>query len=255
MSKPIFAYDNFMPEYGSVTATSQAVDYAVDNIATWFPSNWWKPTSTGTNDLTFTFAASKTADYVAIFSHNLAEEAADVEIAYYSGSAWVTVVSGLSALDSQVIFRTFTAVSSDQWRIRVNNCTVDTVIGIVALGQYTESPIGLEKGFMPPHMAYDDEILNGLSKTGLLIGSSILSKGNSLNVKLRFLTAEWIRTTWDPFIKHAMVKPFFFSWNHDSYPDEAVFCKLTNKIMPPKYSDSVYMEVSLKGTAWHQLRV
>lgn len=255
MSKPIFAYDNFMTDYGSVSATSQAVDFEAYNIASWLPNEWWKPTSTGTNDLTFTFAASKTADYVAIFSHNLAEESSDVEIAYYNGSSWVTVASGMSELNSQVIFRTFTAVSSDQWRIRVNNCTLDTVIGIVALGQYTESPIGLEKGFMPPHMAYEDEILNGLSKTGLLIGSSVLSKGNSLNVKLKFINVDWVRSTWDPFIKHAMIKPFFFSWNHSNYPDEAVFCKLDSKIMPPKYSDSVYMEVGIKGMAWHTLRV
>ena len=49
-----------------------------------------------------------------------------------------------------------------------------------------------------------------------------------------------------PFLDHARLKPFFYSWDPDNHPDEAAYCWTDGPVSGPEYSDPYWMKHSLK---------
>jgi len=60
------------------------------------------------------------------------------------------------------------------------------------------------------------------------------------------LTPNYVRNSWDVFIQHAELKPFFFAWDYANHPTEVAFCWTDKKITPPVYSMPNFMKVSLR---------
>lgn len=254
MGKPIIAYNNIMPDYATIAATSTATDYFAESVADWKPYTWWAPSSTGTNNIDVTFSSSKNANYVGIFSHNLEETGATVDIQYHTGAAWANLVTGLSASNSQVIFRTFGTVSSDQFRIKVNNAALDTYLGVVAIGTYIEIPVGIPAGSEPPHLAYNDRLVNNTSESGILIGTSVIAESLKTTIKFKFLSPSWVRNTFVPMMEQIRENPFIFAADYENYPDEAIFCKIDGRLSAPTYDTSIFMSAQLNVIAWHKQR-
>lgn len=255
MRKTIIGYENITSEYSTLVATTEALGYDVINLTTWLPYEWYGVAATGTQYVTFTFATSRTIDYLGVFSHNLSETSSSLAFEYWSGSAWVEIVAGLATSNSQVIMRAFDSVTSDQFRIKLTAGTTDLKIGIVSFGRYMEMQTGADGGFALPHLESKDKAVNGMSETGLLLGRSIIAKYGTASFNFSVVTQEWVRNNWIAFIDHAKTKPFFISWNNDVYPDDAIFGITSKDIASPKFNEGEIMSISLSCDAWHTLRV
>jgi len=104
---------------------------------------------------------------------------------------------------------------------------------------------GMESGFAPPTLARDHKYYTSVSEGGVFLGRSIRRITYSTKIDLKKVTPGWVRTTWTDFLDHAELYPFFFSWDTENHSDEAVFAWVNKKIAKPKYTDTIYMGVSL----------
>jgi hypothetical protein len=118
-------------------------------------------------------------------------------------------------------------------------------ISIVNIGKALELPNGMQSGFVVPNHGYDDDIMNVVSETGLYLGRSLKSKGRKFTISQPPLcTASFVRNSWIPFLEHARLYPFFFTWDNTNYPGESVFCQSNGPVDVPSY-DTYFMKVNL----------
>ncbi|PHR57290.1 MAG: hypothetical protein COA44_06210 [Arcobacter sp.] len=254
MSLSIIGYQNLL-ETATVTATSEAVGFAIENLYDGLAYDWWKPAAIGLHYINIDLGSEKEVDYISIFAHNLGDTSSTVKLQYDEDGLgnWTDATTTLTSENGRVIFKTLTPFNKQFLRLEVDAQTAIPTIGIVNIGKSMQMQTGLPSGFIPPTMGMTNDYVNAKSDSGLLIGRSLIRKSNSTTIKANYVTPAWVRTTWMPFISHAQVKPFFFSWDPERYPDEAVYCVTSKKITPPKYSGSLHMNVSLKVEAWHEL--
>ena len=52
------------------------------------------------------------------------------------------------------------------------------------------------------------------------MGRSIIRRNHESSVSFDMMTGPWVRSTFQPFVRHARTKPYFFAWNPTTYPDE-----------------------------------
>jgi hypothetical protein len=255
MKNPIIGYNNVSADYSTLTATTEATDYEAINCTTWLPYEWYGVASTGISYVTWTFTTVQDVDYIALFSHNLSETTSSADFEYFDGVDWLPLVVSMDGSNSQVVMRTFTLVSSTQFRLKLTAGTTDLKVGICAFGKYLEMEYGLDGRFSLPHLQSKDKVLNGMSETGLLLGRSVIANKGTASFNFSVITRQWVENNWLTFLTHAKIKPFFVSWNDDNYPNDAVFCVTDGSIQAPRYNEGDIMSLSLKCDSWHTLRV
>lgn len=248
-SNAIIGYKNLLTTTGgTITSSSAATDYDAENIADWRPFTWWKPTSTGNSWVRVSFATAKVVNYFAVASHDLATSGSTIKLQYSTngGSSWIDATTENPGTDDMVIVETFDDITAADWRIYVSNPTTIAAIGVVSFGEGLELPYQQEVGFAPPTLSRDAEYLTNQSSSGLFLGRSIERTGYPGIISMSAIPQAWIRSEWEPFLDHAELKPFFFSWNDAEYSSEAVFAWTDGKISPAKYSSPLRMSISLK---------
>lgn len=247
-AKGRIGYKNLFTTTGvTVSASSDQTGFEKENAYDWKPYSWWKPVGTGTHTLDASFGAAKSADYMAISGHNLSDVGGSVKPQYSTdgGSNWSDADTGVTPADNSTIFIAFTSVQAADWRIEVTNASSEALIGVVSIGEMTELEVGMTAGFTPPHLARDHKYYTSVSQGGVFLGKSLRQITYSTKIDLKNLTPEWVRTTWEDFLDHAQVKPFFFSWDSENHSDEAVFAWVNKKIPKPSYSSPIRMSLSL----------
>jgi len=242
-------YHNLYVESGvTVTASTEATGFEKENAFDWFGYDWWKPTATGDSWIRASFGAAKDADYMAIFGHDLSDHGSSIKAQYSTngGTSWSDAFSAVTPTDNNTLFIDFTSVSAADWRIVVTNPTTIAAIAGVMIGQSLDLPHSMEIGFAPPSIVPDVDLRTAVSEKGVFLGGSQVSKGITGDFTLTYIDPAWIRSTWKPFIDHAITpKPFILSWDPDNYSSEAVLAWVTEKPRAPTYIDSLYMDLHL----------
>lgn len=241
-------YSNFFDDASTIVESNEVAGFEAENAYDWLTYDWWKPGATGSQTLTCTFGAGVTPDYFACFAHNLGSEGASI-VLQYDDSGWTDAFPDISPTAGEVIFEPFTGASFTDWRILITDCTVDTYVGVIAFGAVLELPGGMDVGFAPAHLNIRDEILNNVSMGGAFLGRSLQRRGNRVDIKTDKIEPAWVRTNWEPFLDHARLKPFFFSWDDANYPTEAAFCWTSRGIDRVTYSSAKHMRLSLRCDA------
>jgi hypothetical protein len=89
-----------------------------------------------------------------------------------------------------------------------------------------------------------------MSRGGHFLGSHFRRHGLSSAAQFQQLTAAWVRSMFDPFIKSARQYPYFFAWNPLEFPLEVGYV-WTDKDIVPSYSgqlDLMDVSWSMQGT-------
>lgn len=112
-------YKNLYTTTGAtVTATSEAVGFEKENAYDGVGYDWWKTTNFGNSVFQVDFVEAKTADYFAIYGHDLSDTASAVFLQYWSGSSWSNAISGFVKLTSNnTYYNPFTSASATKWRL------------------------------------------------------------------------------------------------------------------------------------------
>lgn len=238
-STALICYDNLAesPLLTAATASSAATGYSAANAWDWLTTTYWSPTSNGVQTLTFEFSADVTADYFGLYRHNMGTVGASVKLQYSTdGGTWSDAFAAESPDDNEILLKTFTAHAADWWRIRfdLGSSSDSLFVGVVAFGQTLTTQYGMPAGFVVPRHGRATQILNNKTEGGQFAGRSIIARGARSTITVRNATQAWARASWEPFIRHAELKPFFFSRNHSAYPEDAAYCWTDGDI--PEYA-------------------
>lgn len=220
----------------AATASSAATGYSAANAWDWLTTTYWSPTSNGVQTLTFQFSSAVSADYFGLYRHNLGTVGASVKLQHSpDGSTWTDAFTAVSPDDNEIVLQTFTSASKTWWRIRfdLGSSAESLYVGIVAFGPRLTTQYGMPAGFVVPRHSRSTQILNSKTEGGQFAGRSIIARGARSTITIRNATQAWARQQWEPLVRHAELKPFFFSRNHADYPEDAVYCWTDGEI--PEY--------------------
>jgi len=249
-NKAIICYDNLLtsPLLTSVVATSEQTGYSVENCFDWYTTSYWSPTNTvASHRFVASFGAPITADYFAIYRHNLGTVGGTVVLEYSSDNAtWFTAFTATTATDNELLLETFTAQTKQYWRVTfATTSTEQLFVGVVMFGQKLPLYRGMVGGFVVPRHGRKNEIINQRTEGGQFVGRIKTSQGARSNITFKTITQAWIRDYWEAFVLHAELKPFLFSWNHEYYPQDACYCVVDGEIPSTAINDNRFCDVSL----------
>ena len=243
-------YKNLFTTSGvTVTASTEASTYAKENAYDGFGYDWWKPTATGDSWLRTSFGSSQTANYMAIWGHDLSDHGSSIKPQYStdSGANWTDADSAVSPSDNDTLFFSWSDINAADWRVLVTNPTTIAQIAGVQIGVTLDLPKGMRPGFAPPSLVPIIETVTRRSESGVFISGRKMSEGIKGSIKLKNIDPAWIRSDWIPFIDHVQTpKTFVFAWDDVTHTGEVVHAWVSGKVSPPKYQDPTYMSLALK---------
>lgn len=220
-------YDNLFDVATSVVASSEDVDFPVENAYDWLMSDFFKPASGGAYTITSTFSNVKTANCMALYNHDLHTNSGTIQLQYWDGAAWQNATDAIAPVNGEPKIIYFNAQSSTQWRFSIDS-TQPSSIGVLFFGEYLGLELGVWQGFTPPRFSKNNNYITNVAQNGSFLGRSIVTQSGNISLKVEYMTMQWARDEWEPFIEHIELKPFFFSWNVANYPDEHAFAWSTD---------------------------
>lgn len=225
-----------------VTASSSRSGYAVANAYDWRTTTYWSPVSAvGAHSLTAVFGSTVYADAFAIYRHNLYERDASVVLQYStnSGTTWIDCFAPVRPSKNQCVLKTFSQKAATHWRVLINQTAAgELFVGVTAFGLPLITERGMSAGFTVPRLGRKNEILNNKTEGGAFSGRSLISRGAETRIEIRHVSPAWVSNFWEPFVQHAELRPFFFSWDNDGHPEDAVFCWADGDIPQVPYDDN-----------------
>lgn len=242
-------YKNLFTETsGTVTVSSEQSGYEKENAYDWLGYDWWKPNATGDSWIRVSFSSAKDANYMAIWGHDLFDHSANVKAQYSDdGIIWNDAHDVVTPANNNTIFVSFDTINAAHWRILTNTPTTIPVIAGVQIGEALQFPHNMEIGFAPPSLTPVVKMKTTRSESGAFLGGSKKYSGIEGKFSFTKIPPEWVRSEWVPFLNHVQTpRPFVFSWDSILHQDEAVLAWTDRDLTPPKYSDSLYMDISLR---------
>lgn len=232
LNNPTILYRNFVTASG-ITATSEAANYPVSNLANPLTHSQaeWRATSTAEQELVFTISELEYINGFGIAGHNLASAEIGLTVEVYTDGAWVEVWDGMPASDAPLLFRSDLYPVS-QVRLTLAAGSEPARIAVVQIAPLLVVQRRIWMGHTPINLGVTSDIVSGMSEAGDFLGRIVLGESTGTAIDLKNLTPDWYRENFDPFIRAAKTQPFFFAWRPVDYPDEIGFCWLTNNPKP-----------------------
>ena len=241
----VLLYDNMITASATTLTTSgsSGSTTGVINLASWQPGEVW--TSSATNPWVKADAGSAvSADYLALFGHNLA--VADVVTVYRSSDATTYTSVGTYTHDGRsIIYVPLKSASYRYWRVSFTSAAAVT-LGLMLLGKKTSPPWGTPIGFEHPNFGTDTAPFGATSRDGSFIAMTTKPKPQNTTLKLELLSEAWMRSTWPALRDHVSKYPFLVVPNAD-HREEIFLAWLNSSEFPtPKYTDGKFLSVDIK---------
>lgn len=233
-SKAIICYENHGEAALSAVATSERAGFVAASAFDWRSTTYWSPTAAaGTHSVTLTLAAPMPVDYFAVYRHNLAACEATIQLQYSTdaGVTWRNAGPVMTPTDNECAIQQLVPRSANLWRVVVVTGNANPCyLGVIAFGRQLATYRGMPPGFVVPRHARKNQILNSQTEGGQWAGRSLVARGARTEIQMQHVDRDWVRTYWEPFCQHAELRPFFFSWNHEDHPEDAVFAWLDGEL-------------------------
>ena len=248
-NKAYIFYENHLatPLLASIITSSARTGYSVENCYDWRTTTYWSPNNTvGYHSFTATFSSPITVDYLAFYRHNLESVNGNFYIMHsIDNLVWNTVLYS-TATDNELKIITFTAITAQYWRVVFYiPTTTPFFLGVVMIGRRMPLDRGMVAGFTIPRHGRKNDIVNQRTEGGQFVGRVKTSQGARSSINFRHVTQSWVRSYWEAFVEHAELLPFLFSWNHDTYPQDAVYCVTDGEIPDISINDNHHHDINL----------
>lgn len=245
MSQPKIFYDNRLDDGTPVASTTATGDYDVLNVRDMRPYTWHKGTALPFT-ITVDCGSAKTADYWAVYGHDLNTQAADIELRGSTDNfaASNVLIDSLTPADDEPFLREFNQASYRYWRFTVPaGATANPSFAILMVGDKLTLPVFVNEGFDPIGVKLVGNI--NRSQKGHPLGRVIQYEDWEQNLNFPLVTWAWLRSTWEPaWINNLRSKPFIFSWEHDNYAGEIRLVNIQGQYLTPHkagaYADLVF---------------
>ena len=238
MGKPIVLYESLAdPEYvtyqGESGLQTEVSGFPYVNAFSpfTFPADTWK-INRGTSysfsaGVTIALSIQSPFDSLGIVIRGLEEgEVCRVSLYKVSGSAIymlyaVPVTNGVHLLNFDLESpsgATYSLVLSGTNVTSSDSLPIE--VPVILIGKAMEFEKCIMKSYAPLDYNRATEYMTNESGTGQFMGRSIVRRNHESSVSFDLMSAAWVRSTFQPFVRHARTKPYFFAWNYDDYPEE-----------------------------------
>ena len=249
-----FFFQTMLGSAGStLTATSTASGYAVNNIYDMLETTLWKAANT-TTPMYLTYDAgsgnTKTADYIAILGHNLYTAGATIDLQYSTDNFAADITSAFTAFAptaDTVILKEFTNPGAKRyWRLKITGTLLAAPsISTLIWGNKTELDYA-SASFDP----YEQEVKAAvnMSQGGYVTGIHTQYSERSLSLRFDDVDAALylkFKDWWDS----SGLKNFFVAWDTTNSPNDVWFMRPDTKFSNPFKAGGIYRDVTvnLKG--------
>lgn len=208
---------------GTLTASSETSSGPMENAVDGLTFDWWEFDGSSSGDwLAVALGLEVECDYLAIAAHTLGSVGCSIEVqGSADGSIWSTVGGPfVPATDNPYLWR-FDAASFPFWRVLIKGESAR--LGVVQLGEGLLLPEGIFVGHKPAALNRKVSVLPARSESGQFLGRSVLRYGAQGQIVQDRVAQTWVREQWDPFVRFAETRPFFFSWRYDDFPLEVIY--------------------------------
>lgn len=216
---PLVLYDNRFADAMPAASGTASGDYAVANLTDWRPYTWWQADVLPAT-VTVDCGAAQAADYCAVYGHDLGTQGATLEVRYSSDNfaADDNLAATITPSDDKPFILTFSSQSARYWRARITGSAPPS-LAIVAIGARLELPRRLRTGFDPTARSPQGKF--NRSMKGHPLGSVVDYEEWSERIRLRNVTWDWIRNTWQPaWNAHLGTLPWLFAWDPVDHASE-----------------------------------
>jgi len=216
---PLALFDNRFADATPVASSTAVGDFAAVNLVDWRPYTWWQPAAMP-GEVLVDCGSPKSADYLAVYGHNLFTSGADIRLRYSSDNfvADDNLLAVITPADDMPFIYTFASTTARYWKV-VFNGTAAPSLAIVAVGNKLEFPRRLRAGFDPLSRAPGGKFNRNMK--GQPLGSVVEYEQWRQRIRFRNLTWSWLRATWMPaWSQHLRAKPWLFAWDPVDHTDE-----------------------------------
>jgi hypothetical protein len=144
-----------------------------------------------------------------------------IELEYETGigtNVWVAFIGALgppTSVSSQLWSdisnpTTVTAGRRLRWKISTGPSAPD--IRILTCGPKMTGETGQWESVQAPSLTFGVVEENVIAVNGSIIARNVRRYEKQGSITLTLLTPEWVRATWEPFIRHAVRYPFWYRW-------------------------------------------
>ena len=247
----LVAYNNIF-DIGTVTATSSDADFPLANGYDWLHDTW-KAGAAGTVYVTIDCGANTNVDYWAIGLNDLHLNSGTIK-PQYSTDNFAADINDLDTIQTPVtptreitgvIFRKVTDPNVRYYRLEISSASVASAITMMAMGTVLELPKSVPVPWKSPRHGRNNKILNSHSDTGNTLGSSKISNGSKFTIYQNNVPVAWIDSNWDAWADHMEENSFFYSWDYENRPLEAVMARAIS-IKDPEYTNSNILALSIE---------
>ena len=230
-------YDNI--SYGKTpTASSAVAGYPA--IAATYPTtyDYWQPTALPATWSIDNLSPAK-CDYIGVVGDVIG---CTVRVqSSTDGITWVTRMEDIA--DKRVVMMLFPQVTARYWRVVFAN--IVPRVAVIYIGKALAMQRAIYRGHSPVTLSRTTELTTNISQGGQYIGRAVTRTGVETSAQWQHLTAGWYRQFFDPFVKSAETKPFFFAWRPQTYPEEVGYMWTTGDIKPVNTGPRSFMSVDL----------
>ena len=246
-SLPTILYDNKFA-VGTLTASSEAVNYPKENVKDEGTVKQWSPTSlpaTITND----YGVATAVDCVAIIAHDLGSKGDTVLIQSSTDNITYTTRATIVPTDNSTILALFTSVSARYWRVRITGAGAMPFVGVIMMGVRFNFPGGVKAPYTPAWLARDYELLTSNTIGGQFMGNKVFRQGGSTKIDLVSVSRSFGENNILPFMLHYNLgKAFVWASSPAVFTkDVAYVWRKENAILAPTFdSDGSWMAVGME---------
>ena len=229
---PIILYEN-RATFGAVAASSTETGYPASNLTNPATNIEWRAATAAAVEWTVTLGAGDDIDAVGIARHNFETAGITVEVGYYAaGPTWVSLAGPQTLPNNEPLLFHFTAQPLTSITVKLGAGSEPARAAVLYVGKalIMERGVDINPDFAVPRFSRRTEFVAGKSERGDYLGRIATAQWiEGVQHTYKYLTAEWYRSHFDPFVRLAQQDvPFFYCFAPDEYPHEVAFVWLAD---------------------------
>jgi hypothetical protein len=238
---PILLFKNIITE-DNVDITGFVSPNDIEGALSFLTFEYWEFSQPET--LLVQIEDSGLADSLGIFGDGLI--GVDVTVSYSQDAENYTIAhEGTITQDGATLFLFSEAINAAFFKIEFEVGTgAECKIRNLSLGESLPLERCLQAPFSPSPYNRQSQLISSGSGEAQFKSKRFSYQGFSTQINLTMMSSGWARAEFQEFVNHALRSAYFFSWNPEDYPSEAIF-GWTDEDIPLSYTgDAALMESS-----------
>lgn len=227
----------------NVDVTDHTPPHDIEGALSFLTFEYWGFSSSQT--LTASDADTNAVDSLGIYGDGI--EGLGVDVSYsQDGLTYTEVLNDTIDKDGASLFLFDSAVLAKYWVI---NFTIASGAGCkirnIALGESLELERCIMGSFSPSPYNRVSSLISSKSGVAQHLSKKLIFEGFETQINLNMISSEWGRNQLQTFVNHARRSAYYFSWNPEEYPSEAIY-GWTDEDIPLSYTG----DAALMQTGW-----